>query len=276
VGPEVLFTGQGDRIRYLDLLQQAVLREHVKMLAYVLMDTHVHLALRTPRGNISSVLQWLHGRYGMVFNKRVQRRGHLFGGRFYSTLVEDDGYLLEVTRYIHLNPVRAGLVHRPEDFLWSSYRWYLGGGDGLPVDSQLALRLLAADRAEQVKEYRKYVEEPLAERLRRYPPGTPAWEAAALAAVADALGVLSTDLHSRRFPGLRAVAARLLVEEVGIHPATAAHVLRVRVDSLARGIRRTRKAGLAAELLARTVSATKILGAARATSHPAPVGQSAS
>jgi REP element-mobilizing transposase RayT len=244
VGPEVLFAGDTDRRGYLHLLREVIERAEVSLLAYALMVTHVHLVLCTPRANVSSAVQWLHARYGEAFNRRARRRGHLFGGRFYSTLVDTDAYLLEVTRYAHLNPVRAGLVSRPENYRWSSYRSYMGQKSEVPVDPQRVLKLVGSDRATQVREYRQYVEEPLAVRLSRQRPGTRAWETAALAAVADALGVLRADVVGRRTPGLRAAAAELLVDELMMTPVRVARLLGVHVHSVVRAVRQVRRGSL--------------------------------
>ncbi|GFO60225.1 transposase [Geomonas silvestris] len=90
------------------------------------MSNHYHLLLETPRGNLSHILQYLNGSYTTYFNVKRKRSGHLFHGRFTSILVEAEAYAIELSRYIHRNPVRAGLVERPEEYEWSSYRSYLG------------------------------------------------------------------------------------------------------------------------------------------------------
>ncbi len=166
-----LFRDDDDRHRYLELLEQVGERAGIRTLAYALMTTHMHLVIQTPRANVSVAMQWLHGRYAARFNGRPDRRGHLFGGRFYSTIVDTDSYLLEVTRYVHLNPVRAGLVSYPEDYPWSSYRKYLGHDVETPVDPAVVLDIIAPAGSDRFQEYRRFVEEPLVARLRRLPPG---------------------------------------------------------------------------------------------------------
>src|SRR3989441_12544457 len=108
------------------------------------MTTHFHLVVRTPQANIPAAMQWLHGCYAAAFNRRHHRRGPLVGDRFFTSVVDSDEYLLESTRYIHLNSVRAGLVQRPDDYRWSSYPRYTGGYEELvPVAPDLVLKLLS-------------------------------------------------------------------------------------------------------------------------------------
>jgi hypothetical protein len=92
------------------------------------MTNHYHLLLETPRANLSTALHDLNTAYTNYFNRRHDRVGHLFQGRYRSIVVEKDPYLLELSRYIHLNPVRAGMVNRPETYRWSSYPSYLSTG----------------------------------------------------------------------------------------------------------------------------------------------------
>jgi putative transposase len=92
--------------------------------AFVLMPNHDHLFLETPRPNLSRGMQFLNGCYSSYFNKRHGRVGHLFQGRFKALLIEKQGHYTEISRYIHLNPVRSRLVRKPEDWRWSSYAGY--------------------------------------------------------------------------------------------------------------------------------------------------------
>jgi len=113
-----------DRSRWLEQLECVVLRHEWRVFAFALMGNHFHLFLQTPRPNLSRGMHDLNGGYVNFFNTRHQREGHLFQGRFKAFLVEDEGYWLEVSRYVHLNPVRAGIVTKPEDWPWSSYVGY--------------------------------------------------------------------------------------------------------------------------------------------------------
>jgi putative transposase len=110
-----------DRRRYLDLLGTAVVGSGWRCLAYCLMSNHVHLLLETPEENLGAGMRQLHGEYVSRFNKRHDRRGHLFQGRFGSVHVVDDRQLWAVAAYIAVNPVEAGLCREPADWAWGSH-----------------------------------------------------------------------------------------------------------------------------------------------------------
>ncbi len=114
-----------DRHKRLDWLRRTVETYGWRVHAFVLMTNHDHLFVETPRENLSAGMQYYNGSYTGYFNRRHRRAGHLFQGRFKGHLVEEDGYFLEISRYIHLNPVRAGLVERPEDWPWGSCPGYV-------------------------------------------------------------------------------------------------------------------------------------------------------
>ena len=113
-----------DRYKRLDWLRRTVEIYGWRLYAFVLMTNHEHLFVETPEPNLSAGMQYLGGSYTSYFNWRHHRSGHLFQGRFKGYLVEERGYFQEVSRYIHLNPVRAGMVARPQDYPWSSYPGY--------------------------------------------------------------------------------------------------------------------------------------------------------
>jgi putative transposase len=111
-----------DRARFVDTLAAMLDRYRVRCHAWVLMTNHYHLLLETPSPNLSPALRYLNGVYTQAFNRRHRRVGHLFQGRFQAIVVEKDAYLLELCRYVVLNPVRAGVVPAPRAYPWSSYR----------------------------------------------------------------------------------------------------------------------------------------------------------
>jgi putative transposase len=121
-----------DREKRLDWLRRTVETYGWRLHAFVLMRNHEHLFLETPEANLSAGMQYLNGSYTSYFNRRHRRSGHLFQGRFKGHLIEQEGYFLEVSRYIHLNPVRAKAVARPEDYAWSSYRGYVRAACAVP------------------------------------------------------------------------------------------------------------------------------------------------
>jgi putative transposase len=117
-----------DRQKRLEWLKRTVESYGWRLHAFVLMRNHEHLFLETPEPNVSAGMQYLNGSYTSYFNRRHRRCGHLFQGRFKGHLIEEQGYFLEVSRYIHLNPVRAKAVTRPEEYPYSSYPGYVRVG----------------------------------------------------------------------------------------------------------------------------------------------------
>jgi REP element-mobilizing transposase RayT len=119
-----IFYDDEDRRLFLDTLAEMSERFDLNIYAYVLMDNHYHLLLRTNLPNLSKVMQWFGLTYTRRFNNRHFRSGHLFQGRYKSIIVQNDAYLVRLSCYIHRNPIRAGIVERLADYKWSSYQYY--------------------------------------------------------------------------------------------------------------------------------------------------------
>jgi len=117
-----IYLDDQDRLAFLEVLTEVVERYRWRCYAYCLMDNHYHLLIETPEANLSRGMRQLNGVYTQAFNRRHKRSGHLFQGRYKSILVEKESYLLELARYVVLNPVRAGVVRHPGRWRWSSYR----------------------------------------------------------------------------------------------------------------------------------------------------------
>ena len=115
----------GDRVRLLADLERTVHRFEWDVLAVAIMSNHLHLLLRTPRPNLAKGMQAFLSAYALYSARRRHRPGHLFQGRYKAEMIEVETYYWTVSRYIHLNPVRAGLVARPEEWEWSSYPGYV-------------------------------------------------------------------------------------------------------------------------------------------------------
>jgi REP element-mobilizing transposase RayT len=124
-----IYTKPGDYGKFMDYVVKAKERYQFYLYAYCLMANHFHLLLETILPNISQIMHYVKGSYTTYYNIRHHRCGHLFQGRFKSIVVDKDSYFLEVSRYIHLNPVQAGVVQDPAAYGWSSYRGYLGKKD---------------------------------------------------------------------------------------------------------------------------------------------------
>jgi len=119
---EPIFMNDEDRRALLDVAARALSRFDGEMLAYCLMGNHYHFVLHTRQANLSLLMRQINGVYTQTFNRRHNKVGHLFQGRFKAILVDRDAYLLEVCRYVELNPVRAQIVKKPQTWPWSSYR----------------------------------------------------------------------------------------------------------------------------------------------------------
>ncbi len=115
-----------DRGALLAVVAKGMDRFDAQMLSYCLMDNHYHFVINTHKANLSLLMQHINGVYTQAFNRRHNKVGHLFQGRFKAILVDRDAYLLEVCRYVELNPVRARMVKQPQQWAWSSYRAHTG------------------------------------------------------------------------------------------------------------------------------------------------------
>ena len=157
---ENIFNSDRDRKKFLEYLGKAAERFSIIVHTYCLMTTHYHLLIETPEPNLSLAMQWLNVSYAAYYNKKRQRSGHLFQGRFKSILVDADEYYKPLSRYIHLNPVRAKIVTNPAEFPWSSYPAFIGK---IKAPGWLEIEWLLATfgrkKREAVKNYRAFVEE---------------------------------------------------------------------------------------------------------------------
>ena len=117
-----IFWNEEDREIFLYILKEVNGRYNWLCHAYCLMNNHYHMVIETPDGNLSKGMRQLNGVYTQNFNRRHHRAGHIFQGRYKAILIQKDSHLLEVCRYVVLNPVRAKMIKSPEDSRWSSYR----------------------------------------------------------------------------------------------------------------------------------------------------------
>lgn len=153
-----IFKSDSDRHRFIEKLKLMSDRFQIEIYAWVLMSNHYHLLLRTRESNLSNAMQWFGAGYSRYFNLKNERQGHVFQGRFKSLLVENDQYMLQLSFYIHLNPIRSGLVKHLVDYPWSSYLDYISPDhDSGWLNTQLILsRFGAGNRKEK---YKKAIQE---------------------------------------------------------------------------------------------------------------------
>ena len=152
------FLSDDDYRAYLERLENYRAKFRVRIYAYCLMPNHVHLLLETGSAPLGKFMQGLQQSYTQYFNRSYRKVGHLFQGRYKAIICDKDKYLLALVRYIHLNPVRAGLAKRPEGYLYSGHNGYLLSGTPKVIDAGPILKLLGGKKA-----YEKFVLEGVGE-----------------------------------------------------------------------------------------------------------------
>ena len=157
-----VFKDMGDHWRYLKILADYKIRYEYALYAYVLMSNHVHLLIETRETPLSKILQGINQSYTMYFNRKYGTVGHLFQGRYKAILCDKDAYLLSLVKYIHLNPMRVGVVKEVEKYPWSSHRVYIERAEGESigvVDTDQVLRMFSDNKGRARRAYRLYMRE---------------------------------------------------------------------------------------------------------------------
>jgi len=155
---ENIFKDDTDRGCLLEVWGEALERFDAVCFSYCLMGNHYHFVIETRRANLSRLMRHVNGVYTQRYNRRHKQVGHLFQGRFNAIIVDRDAYFLEVCRYVDLNPVRARLARRPQDWHWSSYRAHVGLQEGAAwLDSEQIGRLFSARHATARRRYAEFV-----------------------------------------------------------------------------------------------------------------------
>lgn len=148
-----IFFDDDDRYKFMDIIKETKEKYKYQIYVYCLMNNHVHFVIYDKEEKISKIMQSIQVSYAFYFNKKYQRIGHLFQNRFFSKIVENREYLKMVCRYIHQNPLKAG-IGRTEEYKWSSYQGYIKG-DKL-VDSKLLLSIFSENIEEAKREFIKF------------------------------------------------------------------------------------------------------------------------
>ena len=217
---EQIYADDEDRGAFLDVLVSVVQRFGWECHAYCLMANHYHLLIETPQPNLSRGMRQLNGVYTQRFNQRHRSVGHVFQGRYKAVLVEKEAHLLEVCRYVVLNPVRAGMVSHPSQWRWSSYRATAGlRKPPMFLTTDWVLAQFGHRRASAAKAYRQFVREgvggesPWPVLRGGFPLGSEEFAAACL-------GILQDDTALEEMPAYERFAARPALEVLfsGISP----------------------------------------------------------
>lgn len=165
-GQDVFFDA-ADRNRFYQLLQEGAERFGFRIHAFCLMTNHIHLAVQVGEIPLSRVMQNLGFRYTQYLNRKRKLKGHLFQGRYKALLIDADSYLLELVRYLHLNPVRAGMVKAPEAYAWSSHGAYLGQQPIPWLTTDWVYRQFSEHTRDAMRLYRRFVTDGLKEAYRK-------------------------------------------------------------------------------------------------------------
>lgn len=162
---EDIFYTDSDRVLFLELLEHTCQRYNWICHAYCLMSNHYHLIIETLDGNLSKGMRQLNGVYTQKINRKYEKVGHLFQGRFKSILVDKESYLLELSRYVVLNPVRARMVSTVNEWLWSSYK-AMTGESPVPVylETDWVLSQFSDNRQQAIESYINFVHQGLVEK----------------------------------------------------------------------------------------------------------------
>lgn len=155
---EPIFTGNRDYIEFIELLKDACGMWNMRVAAYCLMPNHYHLLVQTPEANISRCMRHLDGVYTQRFNRYHECDGPLFRGRYKSILVDADQYLLQLVRYIHRNPLKAGLTERLGYYAWSSHKGYLSRDEKWNwLYKDFVFSMLSKNKDDRIKNYRQFI-----------------------------------------------------------------------------------------------------------------------
>lgn len=157
---EQVFESKNDYERFMDVLHEAIDLFALRVSAFCLMPSHYHMLVQTPDANLSRCMRHINGVYTQRFNTAHWLDGQLFRGRYKAIVVGQDSYLLQVVRYIHRNPVRAGLVEKAEAYKWSSHNGYLSKAKKWDwLHKKDILSMLGKDPKQQIRQYRTYMGE---------------------------------------------------------------------------------------------------------------------
>lgn len=153
-----IFIDDADYAKFFSYLEHVVLRYKPIVYCYCVMKNHYHLLIETPQPNLSRLMRDLNGAYTIYFNRRRKRSGHLFQGRYKAILVDRESYLLELSRYIHLNPVRAKIAKSPEEHKYSSVNYYFSDKQApFWLNTEFILSQFGNNKKDAREEYKKFV-----------------------------------------------------------------------------------------------------------------------
>lgn len=160
-----IFFTKKDYAKFREYIEEAQRKHGFILHAYVLMTNHFHFLIETPQANLSKIMHHISSSYTTYINIKRKRSGHLLQGRYKAILVDRDSYLLELSRYLHLNPVRAKMVEKPDDYPHSSYQGYVTGIAEDILSTGTVLGMITKNEKAAKERYRAFVESALVEEI---------------------------------------------------------------------------------------------------------------
>ncbi|MBZ9688912.1 transposase [Clostridium estertheticum] len=162
-----IFKDDEDFQVYLEIIKEAI--EHFnndyEITCYCLMDNHIHILLKTKERHMKDFMARVSSIYAKFFNDKYNYIGHLYQDRYFAELIESDSQMLDTSRYIHLNPVKANMVEKPEDYNWSSYSMYIGEKEEKLITSKDVLSYFKKGKEREL--YKKFVETAIMDKLKK-------------------------------------------------------------------------------------------------------------
>ena len=216
---KAIFKSNQDRVKFLSYLETAHKRYGALIHGYCLMDNHYHLLLETPGENLSQVMHHINGAYTTYYNVKRKRSGHLFQGRYKAIVVEKDAYCQELSRYIHLNPVRAGIVKSVDEYPWSSYLSYIGKREEVEwLETGYVLAYFGKRVGTARRKYREFVEEAIGKSmedpLKQVHASTILGGASFIAWVQDKIEGNTKESDRRDVPALKALTSQPSLQKI--------------------------------------------------------------
>jgi REP element-mobilizing transposase RayT len=166
---ETIFLEDADYLAFIDLLKESTSMWNIKIAAFCLMSNHYHLLLQTPDGNLSRCMRHINGIYTQYFNRNYKKDGSLFRGRYKAIIVDADSYLLQLFRYIHKNPLRAGIVKELKKYYWNSHNAYITNkAQWNWIYKDFILSMLENNKTKRRKAYLRFINEEDSEEIKQF------------------------------------------------------------------------------------------------------------
>lgn len=205
-----IYLSDYDYNKFLEYLKSAKEKHKFHLYAYCLMGNHYHLLLETTKPNLSKIMQYIGTSYTTYYNVKRKKSGHLFQGRYKSIIIDKDSYLLELTRYIHLNPVRAKIVSEPQKYKWSSFGGYLRKqGDGY-IDKQEIAKYVTF----KPEQYKQFVIEGIKSGINPFKNIYAGFILGSTEFIKEKIAILKNEVETKEFSYKKALLSNVTIEQI--------------------------------------------------------------